>query len=94
MPTSAIPHLDAVLATLERKIQESAATQDIQELRAIVRRPGWKTLVEQSLFLAIVQALEAQLEAGTRTRAALLEAAKQISPIAKPPRQQSTSGEE
>ncbi len=94
MPTSAIPHLDAALAAIERTIQQSSATQDIAELRAIVRRPGWKTLVEQSLFLTIVQGLEAQLEASARMRAALLEAAKQISPIAKPLRQQSTLGEE
>ena len=94
MPTSAIPHIEAALAALERKFQASSATQDIQELRAIVRRPGWKTLVEQSLFLAIVEALDAQVEAAARMRTSLLEAAKQIGPIAKPPRQAHEPGEE
>ncbi|HEX3456626.1 MAG TPA: hypothetical protein VHR97_01610, partial [Candidatus Baltobacteraceae bacterium] len=81
-------------AALERKFQESSATKDIQELRAIVRRPGWKTLVEQSLFLAIVEALDAQVEAVARMRTSLLEAAKQIGPIAKPPHQANGPGDE
>jgi hypothetical protein len=85
MPTSAIPQLDAVLAAIEHRIREGSTTDDIDELRAIVRRPGWKTLVEQSLFLAIAETLSAHLDAGARMRAALLEAAKQINPIAKPP---------
>lgn len=82
MPTNRLHELDSVLEKIERELDRAASSQEIRELRSIVRRPGWRTLAEQSLFLAMATALFDHLQAEARMRGALLEASKQISPIA------------
>jgi hypothetical protein len=81
VPTSRVSELDAILEKIEGEIQTTASSQEMRQLRAIVRRPGWRTAAEQSLFLAMAATLSDHLQAGARMRKALLDASKQISPI-------------
>ena len=75
--------MDAILEKIAQAIERNVSTGDVDELRSIVQRPGWRTLAEQSLFIALATALHEHLEAGARLRSELLEASKQISPIPK-----------
>jgi hypothetical protein len=78
MPTNAVANLDALLEELERIIKAQASTSDIEELRAIIRRPTWKTLAEQTFFAALVQTLNDQLQSTVKTREVLLGASRQV----------------
>jgi hypothetical protein len=81
MPTSMRPQMEAILDKIAQLIERNMSAQEVDELRSIVRRPGWRTVAEQSLFIALATALLEHLEAGVRLRSELLEASKQISPI-------------
>jgi hypothetical protein len=83
MPTSMRPQMEAILDKIAQLIERNMSAQEVDELRSIVRRPGWRTVAEQSLFIALATALLEHLEAGVRLRSELLEASKQISPIPK-----------
>jgi hypothetical protein len=78
MPTNAVANLDALLEELERIIKAQASTTDIEELRAIIRRPTWKTLAEQTFFAALVQTLNDQLQSTVKIREVLLGASRQV----------------
>jgi len=84
MPTSMRPQMEAILDKIAQALERDAAMRDVEALRSIVRRPGWRTVAEQTLFIALATAFYDHLEAGARMRSELLEASKQVSPVPKP----------
>ena len=78
MPTNEAAALLKAIGDVEEKLAALAVTDDLQQLRALMRQPGWTTNAEQTFVLAILDNLRQQLQTVGNTRQGLLAAAKQI----------------
>jgi hypothetical protein len=78
MPTNQAATLLQMISEVEGKVAALAVTDDLQELRILMRQPGWTTNAEQTFVLAALDALSQQLQTVASMRLGLLAAARQI----------------
>jgi len=78
MPTSQSPQIMTLIDELDEQVQVLSSTEDFQELRALVQRPGWTTLAEQTFVINQLTALIDQLKVVEKLREALLAGSKQV----------------
>jgi len=78
MPTNQSAQIMSLIDELDEQLQGLSSTEDLQELRTLVQRPGWTTLAEQTFVINQLTALIDQLQAAEKLREALLAGSKQV----------------
>ncbi len=80
MPTSQAPTLLSILNDIEAQLEAAADTTDIQELRAILRRPTRVAVSERTYLLTVLAAVAEQLDVVRNLRAGALDSLRQARP--------------
>lgn len=78
MPTNEATMLLSLIDQLEASIATLAVTEDLRQMRSLMRQPGWTTTAEQTFVLTILSALQQQLHTVEVLREGLLAASKQV----------------
>lgn len=78
MPTNQASSLLSLIDQLETSMVALAATDDLRQMRALIRQPGWTSTAEHSFVRAILDTLKEQLHAVEVLREGLLAASKQV----------------
>jgi hypothetical protein len=73
-----ITRIEAQLKELETLTKSFASNQDTQELLRIIHQPGWTTIAEGQLVLALTEATIANVRQAAHLRQELLKAAKAV----------------
>ena len=80
MPTSQAPTMFALLDDIESQLDIARDTSDLQELRAILRRPTRVAVSERTYLLTMLNVLRDQLDVVRDLRAGLVDSLRQSRP--------------
>jgi hypothetical protein len=80
MPTSQAPTLLQLIDDVERLLEAASNTDDLQELRAILRRPTRVAVAERTYLMTMLGVLIKQLEAVRDLRSGLVDSLRQARP--------------
>jgi hypothetical protein len=78
MPTNQAASLLKIIDQVEASIATLAVTDDLRQMRSLMRQPGWTTAAEQTFVLTILSTLKEQLRTVEILREGLLAATKQV----------------
>ena len=78
MPTSQTPQILTLIDELQKCVEALNTSSDLDELRALVHRPGWTTIAEQSFVITTLEALIEHLRMASNLRTGLVAVSKQV----------------
>jgi hypothetical protein len=73
-----INQIEAQLKELEKLAKSFGSNDDVQELLRIIHRPGWTTIAESQLVLALTEATITNIKQAGHLRQELLKCAKAV----------------
>ena len=75
-------HLETRIKDLHTQLTQMSATDDVDELLALIHRPGWTTPAEWRMALGLVDAMHDHLQTLATLRQALMNGSRAVGVVA------------